>query len=66
MSIALAGHDNVVLDVHTVRDRAALVIDGQLIWLNRREIELLRHKLMLALRTIDFPAAVVPEPRSIP
>lgn len=65
MSITLTGHGNVELDVHTVRDRVALVVNGEPLWMNRREIESLRHKLMLAVRALDFPAgpAEVPQPR---
>ncbi|MDQ3610222.1 MAG: hypothetical protein M4D85_01205 [Actinomycetota bacterium] len=63
MSIVLTAHDDVELDVHTVRDRTALVVNGELLWMNRQEVESLRHKLMLALRALDFGIAGVPGPR---
>jgi len=63
MSIVLTAHDDVELDVHTVRDRTALVVNGELLWMNRREVEALRHKLQLALRALDFGIAGVPGPR---
>ncbi len=62
MAITLTAHEGVELDVHATRDRAALVVNGELLWMNRREIDVLRQKLVLALRTLDFPADL-PAPR---
>lgn len=63
MSIVLTAHEAVELDVHTVRDRTALVVNGELLWMNRQEVESLRHELQLALRALDFGIAGVPGPR---
>lgn len=54
------------LDLHPIRDLVALTMNQQVIWLNRREIEALPHKLMMALRAMDCspPAVELPSPRS--
>lgn len=60
--------DGRTIDVHTVGRRVALVVDGELIWLEGSAPATLRHKLMMAMRAVDAapPEVVVsdvPAPR---
>lgn len=63
VAISLTNQD-VLLDVHVVHDRVALVVGDRTLWLDGREVELLRHKLVLATRELSMRSVPLPEPRA--